>query len=48
MHHRNNKWEVWGLESPAWDRVVEWLKNGLLFCMALASGYALVTMVFCM
>ena len=48
MHHRNNKWETWGLESPAWDRAVTWFKNGLLTIMAVASGYALIVMLFCM
>jgi hypothetical protein len=48
MHHRNNKYDVWGLESPAWDRVVGWIKNVLITAMALASGYALIVMLFCM
>jgi hypothetical protein len=48
MHHRNNKWETWGLESPLWDRAVGWLKNALLVGAALASGYAIFVMAFCM
>ena len=48
MHHRNNKMDVWGLESHMWDRVATWLKNGLLTLLAVASGYALFVMCFCM